>query len=60
MIGVLALMAYINPGTGSLFLQVLLIGVAGAWVTFRSWGRWIKDRVRPKPSAKPSQEPDGR
>ena len=36
------MLAYISPGTGSLFLQVLLIGTAGALVVIRSyWNRFV-------------------
>lgn len=31
------MLAYISPGTGSLFLQVVLIGAAGALVAIRSY-----------------------
>lgn len=54
------LIAYINPGTGSLFLQFLLVSLAGVWVAFQNFGRWIKGRVIRKRSTPPSQEPDGR
>ena len=55
-----ALMAYINPGTGSLFWQILLVGIAGATVSVRTWSQWIKDRFSRRKSTKPPQEPDGR
>lgn len=58
MIESVVFMAYINPGTGSLFLQFLLVCVAGAWVTFRTSWRWIKERFIRKKSTR--QEPDGR
>jgi len=37
-----SLLAYIDPGTGSLILQLLLGGVAGIWVAFKVWGKRIK------------------
>jgi len=35
------LIGYIDPGTGSLILQLLLGGVAGVWVVFKLWGKRI-------------------
>lgn len=34
-------LAYIDPGTGSLILQLLLGGMAGLWVAFKLWGKRI-------------------
>ena len=52
--------AYINPGTGSLFWQLILVGIAGAWVTLRTCSHWLKGRFSRKNSTGPSKEPDGR
>jgi len=46
------IVAYINPGTGSLFLQVVLVGVAAFFVAFRSsWDviRTFFSRLRRRP-----------
>ena len=41
--GVIAyILAYIDPGTGSLILQILLGGVAGAWMILKLFGQRIK------------------
>lgn len=48
MSGLAAAMAYINPGTGSLFWQFLLVGLAGAWVSFRTCAQWLRGRVSRK------------
>ncbi|MBI4354272.1 MAG: hypothetical protein HY595_03445 [Candidatus Omnitrophica bacterium] len=40
--------AYINPGTGSLLLQFLLVGVAGVFVTFRNSKAWFTERFSRK------------
>lgn len=37
--------AYIDPGAGSLFLQLALGGVAGLWVLVRMYGRQLMDKV---------------
>ena len=34
--------AYIDPGTGSMILQILLGGVAGIWVILKLFGQRIK------------------
>jgi hypothetical protein len=34
---------YIDPGTGSMVLQLLGAGVAGALFYFRSWRSWLAD-----------------
>ena len=57
---IVALMAYINPGTGSLFLQFLLVGVAGGWVAFKTSSGRIKALFTRKKSTRQSSEPDGR
>lgn len=52
--GIVAVMAYINPGTGSLVWQCLLVGMAGAWVSVGTCVRWIKGRVSRRKSPKSS------
>lgn len=52
--GLTAALAYINPGTGSLFWQFLLVGIAGAWASFRTCSQWIKGRASRKGSEKKS------
>ena len=39
--GLRQVIAYIDPGTGSLILQLLLGGVAGAWVMIKLFGHRI-------------------
>ncbi len=56
MIERLALLAYVNPGTGSLVLQFLLVGMAGLWVTFRRSWQWMKARWLRDPSPKQLRE----
>jgi hypothetical protein len=34
-------LGYIDPGSGSMLLQLLLGGLAGLWVVFKLWGRRI-------------------
>jgi len=34
--------AYINPGTGSLVIQVAMLGLASGWLMFRPFLRWIR------------------
>jgi hypothetical protein len=34
--------AYLDPGTGSVILQVLVAGVLGALFTIKSWWRTVK------------------
>jgi hypothetical protein len=36
------LLGYLDPGTGSLILQLLLGGVAGFWVVLKLFGQRIK------------------
>jgi hypothetical protein len=57
--------AYIDPGTGSMMLQLLLGGVAGAVVVGRLYMQKISDRFRVlvgrKPaSGEPAARPDPR
>lgn len=59
MIKIVVLMAYINPGTGSLFLQFLLISLSGAWATLWTSRRWIKEHFIRKKLTQPTQKPDG-
>jgi hypothetical protein len=33
--------AYIDPGTGSLILQIVLGGIASAWFVLKLWGKKI-------------------
>ncbi len=47
--------AYLDPGTGSLVVQVVLGGVAGAVVFFKVMGRRVMRRGR---SLEPSPGPD--
>ena len=35
------MIAYIDPGTGSLILQLLLGGIAGGWVMIKLFGKRI-------------------
>ena len=35
------LVGYIDPGSGSMLLQLLLGGIAGLWFVFKMWGRRI-------------------
>lgn len=37
--------AYIDPGAGSLFLQLALGGIAGVWVLVRMYGRRFMNKV---------------
>ena len=60
MIDVVTLIAYLNPGTGSLVLQFLLVGIAGAWITCRTYGHKITKRFVRKKSTRLSPKPDGR
>ncbi len=48
--------AYIDPGTGSMLLQLLLGGVAGFWVIFKLWGKRILGFLRQ--GNKQKDEPD--
>jgi len=44
-----SILAYIDPGTGSLILQLLLGGVAGAWVILKLFGHRIMAFFGKKP-----------
>jgi hypothetical protein len=35
----LSTVGYIDPGTGSMILQLLLGGIAGVWVIVKLWGK---------------------
>jgi hypothetical protein len=48
--------AYLDPGTGSLVVQVVLGGVAGAVVFFKVMGRRVLRRGRP---LEPAPDPSG-
>lgn len=37
--------AYIDPGAGSMFLQLLLAGVAGVWVLVRMYWRRLATKL---------------
>lgn len=50
--------AYIDPGTGSILLQGLLAGVAGAAVVIKLYWFRIKNFFLRKSSDSPSLEPD--
>jgi hypothetical protein len=43
------MLAYLDPGTGSLILQVLVGGVAGALVTVKLWWARVTSIFRRKP-----------
>ena len=51
-----AIVAYLDPGTGSLILQVIVGGVAGAVVTVKLWWARVTSVFRRKPSEKPESE----
>jgi hypothetical protein len=40
-------LGYLDPGSGSLILQVLVGGVAAVGVAARMWWGSVKDRLRP-------------
>lgn len=42
------IIAYIDPGSGSLFFQLLIAGVAGAALTLKSQFRFIKLWIKSK------------
>jgi len=46
-------LAYIDPGTGSLILQILLGGVAGIWMILKLFGHRIKTLLGFNPKEKP-------
>jgi hypothetical protein len=43
------MLAYLDPGTGSLILQVIVGGVAGALVTVKLWWARVTSIFRRKP-----------
>ena len=50
------LLAYLDPGTGSLLLQALVGGFAGIWVFFRYfWQRWTSKRGVSEPTKTDSE-----
>ncbi len=53
------LVAYMDPGTGSLFLQLLLGGVAGAALIAKLYWHRLLAYVGVKKSAPASDEEDG-
>lgn len=40
--------AYLDPGTGSLILQIVFAGILGAIFTFKMWWRRVIDFLREK------------
>jgi hypothetical protein len=46
------ILLYIDPGTGSMLLQLLLGGIASLWFVFKLWGRQIMKRLGMKPKEK--------
>lgn len=49
--------AYIDPGAGSLFLQILLGGIAGGLLLLKTyWRRLVGKREPDKPDDAPSDE----
>ncbi len=51
--------AYLDPGTGSMLLQLLLGGVAGALVIGKLYWARIQSFFGRGPSSDPSQDPAG-
>jgi hypothetical protein len=51
--------AYVDPGTGSFVLQLLLAAFFGVAFTFRRAWRGLLDRVRRGPKASQAGESDG-
>lgn len=41
----IGLLAYIDPGTGSFFIQMLLAGLLSVTMVFRNVRRWVFDKV---------------
>lgn len=60
MSGILAFLhpviAYIDPGTGSMILQVVLGGIAGIWVILKLFGQRILAFFGKKPKDEPAGE----
>ena len=52
--------AYLDPGTGSMLLQLLLGGVAGAAVLARAYWSQLKNLFRHKTSAEENRTDDER
>jgi hypothetical protein len=55
--------AYVDPGTGSMLIQLVTGGVAGSLVLARLYWRRLKDKLTGKTSAPPAdrdQPPAGR
>lgn len=50
------LLAYIDPGTGSLILQILLGGVAGLWMIIKLFGHRIKTLLGFKPKEESEEQ----
>lgn len=50
--------AYLDPGTGSMLLQILLGGVAGFMVVIRLYWHKIKTRLVPANGSKRSEQQD--
>jgi hypothetical protein len=51
----LIILAYIDPGTGSLLLQLLLGGIASGWVIVKLFGKRILAFLRKEKSDKPQE-----
>jgi len=49
------ILAYIDPGTGSLLLQILLGGLASGWVILKLFGKRILARLRKAKEDKPQE-----
>ncbi len=49
--------AYLDPGTGSMLLQLLLGGVAGALVVGKLYWHRVKAFFRPGPTPSQNQDP---
>ena len=52
--------AYLDPGTGSLVLQVVLAGIAGALAVVKLYWEKIRGLFRPQVGSEPSPLPDSR
>jgi len=50
-------LAYLDPGSGAILLQMLVAGVAGVVVFFKYQGRRVKSFFSGKPSAEEETEP---
>jgi len=49
------ILAYIDPGTGSLLLQLLLGGIASAWVIIKLFGKRILAFLRREKTDTPKE-----